>query len=186
MLDAFIATVKTLGLARTNRFQVYISFPNGAGFFGTSVLSSLFCEVAGLPGMNIASQPHRVFGESREVPYEPMYDPLSFTFHMDSTFVIKDAFESWMYYIFDPIKRTSGYYKHYVSNIDIVVENVNGIPPHMVTLYEAYPKSIHTINLDNNSKDTMRLVVDWSYKYWRSRSLVKGFAGQESPAILMR
>jgi len=170
MIDAFIANVKTRGLARTNRFQVNISFPQGLVRPYTSVLSNLFCEVAGLPGYNIATEPHKIVGEPFEVPYEPMYDQMTFTFHMDSNFEIKNAFESWISYIIDPITKSHGYYSHYTSSISILVENVDGRIPYGVTLFEAYPKNLQTIALDNNSKETMRMTVGIAYKYWRSRS----------------
>jgi hypothetical protein len=171
MIDAFISNVKTRGLARTNRFQIYIGFPAGTVVPYTGVLSSLFCEVAGLPGYNIATQPHRTIGEAREVPYEPMYDPINLTFYMDSSFEIKDAFETWMSYIIDPITKTHGYYSQYVSNISILVENVDQSVPYRVELFEAYPKSMQTITLDQNGKDVMRLNIGIAYKYWRSVSL---------------
>lgn len=141
MLDAFISTVKSLGLARTNRFIVDISFPNGSRF-NSPVLASLLCEASGLPGYNVSTYPHKIFGESREVPYEPLYEPIQMMFYIDSKFIIKDAFESWMSYIIDPITKTNGYYNYYTSTIDITIENIDGSTPYMVTLYEAYPKTM--------------------------------------------
>lgn len=171
MIDAFISHIKTIGLARTNRYQVRMHFPTGTALTNTYILSNLFCEVAGLPGYNVATQPHRIFGESREVPYEPMYDPISFTFYSDAQMQIKDAFETWMSLIIDPITKTSGYYSQYTSQIDILLENVDGGIPYSVTLYEAYPKTMHTVTLDQNSKEVMRIIIGMSYKYWRSNSL---------------
>lgn len=172
MIDAFISNVKTRGLAKSNRFQVNISFPQGLTNSYTPILTNLFCEVAGLPGYNLATEPHRMIGETREVPYEPMYEQVSLTFHMDSSFEIKDAFESWMSYIIDPVTKSHGYYFLYTSRISIIVENVNQSVPYVVTLFEAYPKSIQTIQLDNNNKDTMRFTVGLSYKYWRSNTAI--------------
>lgn len=173
MITAFIANVKTRGLAKSNRFQVNISFPQGLTYPYTSVLSNLFCEVAGLPGYNLSTEPHRMIGESREVPYEPMYEPISMTFHMDSNFELKDAFESWMSYIIDPVTKSHGYYSLYTSRINILVENMDGSVPYIVTLFEAYPKNMQMINLDNNNKDTMRMTIGFTYKYWRSNSLIR-------------
>jgi len=171
MIDAFIANVKTRGLARANRFSVDIGFPAGITSPYTRVLSSLFCEVAGLPGYNLATQPHRMVGESREVPYEPMYDPISLTFYMDSGYEIKDAFETWMSYIIDPITKAHGYYNKYATQIIITPENVDRSVPYQVMLFEAYPKSMQTIMLDQGNKEVMRLTIGLSYKYWRSNVL---------------
>lgn len=170
MIDAFIANVKTRGLARPNRFQVNIAFPGGIALLYTSVLSNLFCEAAALPGYTVATSPHRTIGEPREIPYEPMYDPISLTFYMDSNYEIKDAFETWMSYIIDPVTKSHGYYSKYTSNILITSENVDRSIPYQVQLYEAYPKTMQTITLDQNSKDVMRLTIGLSYKYWRSKT----------------
>jgi len=171
MIDAFIANVKTRGLARPNRFQVNIGFPNGVSFPYTRTLSNLFCEAAALPGYTVATTPHRTIGEPREVPYEPMYDPISLTFYMDSSYEIKDAFETWMSYIIDPVTKAHGYYSDYASTVIITSENVDRSVPYEVTLFEAYPKTMQTITLDQNSREVMRLSIGLSYKYWRSKTL---------------
>ena len=93
MLQEFISHVKNSGLARNNRFSVNIGFPASVTSSYTYRLTSIFCESASIPGYNIATQPHRIFGESREVPYQPMYDPVSLTFLLDTDFTIKTAFE---------------------------------------------------------------------------------------------
>jgi hypothetical protein len=41
----------------------------------------------------------------------------------------------------------------------------------MVTLKEAYPKSIQAVQLDANGKDIMRLTVTIVYKYWESAEI---------------
>ena len=171
MIDAFIANVKTRGLARPNRFQVNIAFPGGIALPYTSVLSNLFCEVAALPGYTVATMPHRTIGEPREIPYEPMYDPVTLTFYMDSSYEIKDAFETWMSYIIDPVTKSHGYYSKYTSTILITAENVDRSVPYQVTLFEAYPKSMQSVTLDQNSREVMRLSIGLSYKYWRSKTL---------------
>lgn len=181
MIDAFIANVKTRGLARGNRFRVDIGFPPGIVLPYTRILSSMFCEVAGLPGYTIATQPHRTIGEPREVPYEPMYDPISLTFYMDSSFEIKDAFETWMSYIIDPVTKAHGYYNDYTTQIIITAENVDGSVPYQVILFEAYPKTMQTITLDQNNKEVLRLNIGLAYKYWRSNTLFQSTRNVPEP-----
>jgi hypothetical protein len=169
MLDRFKSAVRTLGLARSNRYEVLINFPQSIS--GTSELTNLFCEVTGLPGYSVATNPHKIFGESREIPYEPMYEPITLTFYSDSNMQIKDAFETWMSKIINPITRTHGYYDDYVSTIGINVVNIDGSIPYMVQLFEAYPKMIQTVPMSQSDTNMMRINVGMVYKYWRSTSL---------------
>lgn len=170
MINAFIATVKSRGLARSNRFNVNITWPSGIALLETAKLANLLCEASSLPGYNIATQPLKIMGESREVPYEPMYDPITLTFYMDAQFELKDAFETWMSYIIDPVTKTINYYSTYTSEINISVENMDGSIPYNVTLFEAFPKSMTAVTLNQGDRDVMRLNVGIQYKYWTSSS----------------
>lgn len=168
MIDRFIAQVKTRNFARTNRFNVYIGFPPGSTLGNMIELSSLYCEAVPLPGINIATQQHKPFGESYDIPYEPIYDPVAITFLVDSDLLIRTAFETWLSKIVDPVSRTFGYYDDYKSTVEIELYNVDDSSPYRMTLYEAYPKNIGQVRLDNNDRSIMKMDVGFAYKYWRS------------------
>lgn len=170
-LDRFITQIKTRGIARTNRYRVFIPFI-GANNFNSSgssnmELAQLFCESTTLPGLNIATDPARSFGEVREMPYEPMYDPVSMTFYMDADMHLKNAFDGWMSRVIDPFTRTIQYYRSYTTDIEIYVDNVDGKSPYMIKLFEAYPKTVGSVQLAAESRDIMKLPVVFQYKYWR-------------------
>lgn len=164
-LDAFIGEVRK-GMSRTNRYEVNIPFPN-TDTTG-SKLVSLFCDATNLPGMNIATAPQKIFGEIRQIPYERMFDPVNLSFYVDGDMEVKAAFERWIHLIFNQTSRTINYYNNYVRNIDIVVKDVEDKTSYTLTLYEAYPKSIQTIQLSAESKDIMKMQVQMEYKYWTS------------------
>ena len=167
MITDFIAAVKK-GMARTNRFTVEIS----ADQSDDAKLITLFCESVSLPGINIATTPHRVYGETREMAYERGFDPVNMTFYVDSNLQVKQFFDAWMGNIVDPFTRQMNYYKNYVKDIKISVYTVDEtVAPYELTLYEAYPKTIGTVQLDNNSKDIMKLPVTFAYKYWRTEQI---------------
>lgn len=170
MITDFISAIKSTGLARTNRYKVTIPFPTGIGSGNDSIkIVSLFCDSASLPGVNIATNPARTYGESREMPYEKMYDTVVFSFYVDSDLIIKSYFEQWVDKVIDPQTRSVGYYNDYVKDIDIEVYNVDeSQSPYYVTLYEAYPKSINAVNIDAASREVMKIAVTMQYKYWRA------------------
>lgn len=183
MITKFISEIKSRGLARTNSFEVTMSMP-GSSSSGDRLIS-LFCDATNLPGLNIATTPSRSYGEERQLPYEPTYDPVTLSFYVDADMEVKMAFERWMGSIVNPNTREIMYYNDFVREVKIkminrdyesilqseqlsdrVFEEVAS--PYEVTLYEAYPKSIGSIQLDSNSRDVMKINVTMQYKYWRS------------------
>lgn len=172
----FIAEIKTQGLARTNRFLVYLTPPGADPAALRKTL--LFCEKASLPGVNFATTQNRSYGELREVPYDKLVDPVTLTFHVDRHMTVKGMFDRWIYYIQNPIDRTFNWYSNYISDIKIQIQDVEDKTHYEVVLYEAYPKSINAIGLDAESKDTMRLDVTFQYKYWTANLVAENADGK--------
>lgn len=164
--QSFKEEVRKKGLARTNRYEVLIPrFPNVGN---APRLITLFCDAANLPGMNIGTTAQRFYGEAWEMPYERMFDPVTLSFYMDSSMTIKYGFDQWQSQIIDPVTRTINYYDNYVQDIDIKILNIDeNQSPYGVRLYEAYPKTVNSINLDAASRDVMKLQVSIQYRYWR-------------------
>ncbi len=161
----FIAEIKTKGIARTNRFTVDFTPPKAMPELTKRML--LFCEKASLPGINFATTANRTFGESREVVYDRMYEPITLTFHVDRSMTVKTIFDDWSAYIVNPLNRSVGWYSDYVTPMTIRIQDLEDKVTYLVQLYEAYPKSIGAVSLDSqNNNDTMRLDVTFQYKYW--------------------
>lgn len=161
----FIAEIKTRGLARTNRFTVEMTPPQGMGADVKRML--LFAEKASLPGINFTTTANRSYGETREVVYDRMFDPVQITFHVDRHMTVKTIFDNWMQRIVNPNTRTVGWYSNYVVPLTIRIQDLEDKTTYAVQLVEAFPKTIQAIGLnaeDNN--DTMRLDVTFQYKYW--------------------
>lgn len=163
-LQDFIETIKTRGTARLNRFTVQITNPATIDV-KDQILVELYCEQAILPSISFASQPVRTYGEQREVVYDRTFETLSLTFILDTQFIIKEYFDSWMNKIIDPGTRLSGYYEEYVRNMKIITQDTNNNNTYETQIYEAYPKTVGAINLDHNSKDIAKLQVTFNYKY---------------------
>lgn len=176
----FKEQVKNRGLARTNRYEVSIpQFPN---INDAPRIATLFCDAANLPGMNIGTMPQRFYGEAWEMPYERMFDPVTLSFYMDSSMVIKQGFDMWQARIIDPVTREINYYKNYIQDIDIKLLNVDeNQSPYGVRLFEAYPKTVNSISLDATGRDVMRLQVSIQYRYWRP--LASAVASVNTPPV---
>jgi hypothetical protein len=77
-------------------------------------------------------------------------------------------FDKWINSIQNPATRSFNFYNDYISDIEIVVLNLENKPRYYTKLYECYPKSISAIQLDYNSKDVMKFQVSINYRYWES------------------
>lgn len=181
-LNDFIASIKTIGLARTNRYSIILTPPpvlnlsNITAVGNRSRLSDLermllFCDQVQLPGLNLSTIQNRSFGEFREVPYEKLFGDLSMSFYVDQSMYVKSVFDNWMAAIQSPVTRTFAYYNDYVTTMEIIVEDVADQERYAVTLYECYPKTIAPIQMDYASKDIMRLNVTMQFKYWTSTAM---------------
>lgn len=168
MIEDFISQIKTRGLARTNRYEVMIPFPQPDPRGQLKNIANLFCDAVTLPGAALSTTPMKTFGETREMPYEKIYDNVTMSFYVDSGLDIKVAFEDWMEKIFDTTTRTIGYYNNYITDVDIYIKNVDGTTPYKIRLHEAYPKALNSIQLDTNNKDIMKMTLTLQYKYWTS------------------
>jgi hypothetical protein len=165
-LQRFKEEVKGRGLARTNKFIIEFGLPKliPKDVFKLEVVQ-LFCETASLPGINIATQANRTFGEQREIPYDRNFEPITLNFYVDHAMTVKSFFDSWLDTVINPVSRTINYYDNYITDVKITV--IGGINENIytMTLHEAYPKNIQAIALDQNARDAMKLGVVFNYKY---------------------
>ena len=179
LLQDFVAEMQK-GVARSNRYFVVMPNQNNSDNTTGNRLLGLYCENTQIPGSTILTTPSKIFGESREMPYERSYEPINMSFYVDSDFRVKEYFDSWHEAIFDPYTRSGQYYDDYVRNIEIWVHNVEDRRTYALTLFECYPKAVSAIQMDYGSKELMKLQVTMQYKYWRS---VAGDAAASESAL---
>jgi hypothetical protein len=180
-LSKFIAQVKAGAMARTNRFAVLFSPPSGVSPANLQNIL-LFCDTIQLPAMNYSTVQNRTFGEFREVPYERLYDPINMTFYVDVDMKVKTLFDNWMNVVQNPSTRTFNYYRDYICDVQIEVQDLNDNTRYEVTLYECYPKNIGAIQMDQASKDPMKLSVTLQYKYWVAGPKTQLATGEKIPS----
>jgi len=160
-LNDFIAQIKKGGLARQNRFTVSI----GGGTNTNGRLVELFCEQAELPSLSFSSAGVKTYGESREVVYDRNFEAITLSFLVDKNMEVKAYFDNWMNSVINPQSRNAEYYDSYVRIITISIQDTKDNDTYKSVLVEAYPKTIASISLDNNSRDVMKLQVSFNYKY---------------------
>jgi len=168
-LNEFIANVKG-GMAKSSFFTVLLTLPTALSNYEPARSNMnkiiLFCDQAQIPGISFSTNQVRSYGEFREIPYEKLYEPIQLSFYVDADMHVKDLFDEWVGLIQNPNTRDFNYSDQYCTrNFDIIVQDSMDSSKYVVTLYNAYPKTIAPIQLDYNSKEIMKMQVTMVYQF---------------------
>lgn len=158
------------GFARNNRYTVMFSVPPLLSKHPSDVEKvCLLCDQVQLPGLNINTAQIRTFGEIREMPYEFNYEPIQLSFYVDGDMLVKGIFDDWIKSIQQGRSRVFNYYDNYVCpKMEIKVQNIEDDDTYMVSVFEAYPKTVSAVQMGYEQKDIMKVSVTMMYRYWES------------------
>jgi len=185
----FRSTIFTDSLARTNRFEIFISKPPMALSTGRPWNVSLYCEQASLPPINIASKSFKIFGPTYQRPFTAEYggEGISVMFHVDRDMKVKTFFDEWMYKIVDPDTGTVGYQEDYTTSINIRQLDEQENVTYEIELTEAYPRSMNLMELNNAATNqTHRLNILFGYRYWRNIARPRQVTPVDIPRSILR
>lgn len=174
-LSEFLSKVKGVGLMKTNRFGVMVNAPFNPSFSSgtqqgdfTNRDMFMFCDSAQIPGVNFATTQARTYGEYREMPYEKLFDTATLSFFVDNNMHVRRFWEEWTNQVQDPYTRHFNYYDQYAGTVIVYVYDVTNNNRYAIQLMEAYPKTVAAIQLENSSREAMKISVTMQYKYYRS------------------
>ena len=208
-LPVSIDTIKSTinrrgGLARGNRFAVYITHPSRGmnsllNFNPATLLSNLIsgdgvnagdfiqdprdmfllCKSCTLPGKRISTTEATHNHNLSKKPYSAATDEVTMTFMLTNDYYIKKYFDMWQEMIVD----TSGdhyktFYKYdYVTDVTIqqLSASNNVIPGYTLQLLNAYPIQVGAVELSNESEGLLEVSITWEYDNFKSVGLVDGF-----------
>ena len=183
-IDNLKSTIsKRGGLATANRFQVIFTPPTQSlinkdettlvgvlksGNIGGAISDprdiSLLCESVNLPGRQVTSIDYTSNKQTIKVPYSVLNEDVSMSFILTNDYYIKTLMDNWMSSIVDMDIYRVGYKKEFSANVVIQQLDKNDIPIYGVTLENAYPTTLGSISLDNNSENTIqKLSVTFAY-----------------------
>lgn len=153
-LQSFVAQIKERGLARTNRFRVYIGKE-----------AEFLCIQANLPGISLTLSENEMSGSAKKVALSEGNDDIDLVFYVGADMAEKNYFDRWMQDIVSPMSHIAGYYDDYVEKVVIETLDINDNPTYVVELYEAHPVAITPIALDASEQDAvMKLQVTLTFK----------------------
>lgn len=164
-IDDFKAVISgRKGLAKNNRFRIFLNPPGIKGGRDVSIL----CETCSLPGrvLSVVEGPAGSYGTNIKTVSGYQNDEVTMTFHLTNDFFIKRLFDYWHELIVGrPNNQIFTYPVDYSSDVVIEHLNENNETQYTVTLLDAFPQNIQSIPLDNNSTDsTVKLSVTMAYR----------------------
>lgn len=171
-IEDFRSAIFKDSLARTNRFEVIIPAPIGMSNSNSSYAgsTSLYCEMASLPPVNISTKSFKIFGPTYQRPFGAEYggEGVSLTFHVDRDMNIKKFFDEWTAVIVDPDSGLVNYQENYISTLTLRQLDEQENVTYELELYEAFPRSVNLLELNNSAQNqTHRLNVLFAYRYWK-------------------
>jgi len=176
------------GVGRSNRYRVEFVLPrgipadtvgaNGEAKEGTiQQMHSRFnsgrggvnikCHTATFPQRSMLTVGLNQNSAEFRVPYSATYDPVTFSFYADSEMDTRDYFEIWQSSVCNFSNNTMNFLDEYTSDVKIIAMDQAGRDTYGVTLFEAWPLNIGTIDMSYSAQDAYQTtIVTMSYKSW--------------------
>jgi len=170
------------GLAKTNRFQIVFTPPQGSllgakGLIGAltsggglkSMINdprdiSLLCENVTIPGRQITTLDYQADKQPVKIPYSFINEDVTCSFLLTNDYYMKTMFDDWLEQVFNTETYRAKFKKDFTSDVVIQQLNEKNIPVYGVRLENAFPTTVAGITLDNNSESAVQKInVTFSY-----------------------
>lgn len=190
--DRFRASVmNNFGMASASRWEVDLptidgmTKVNGGSVRDTSTGEdrNLLCVAANLPGKQIGTVRRGFSIENRQIAREQTLTPVSMTFYLTNTFVMREYFERWMQCITfhgEKNKMTdcnqAGFYDNYKKDIKLSQYTRDARRAYTIKLIDAYPTAINAIEWNSQLQtQAMEVTVEITYRmYWTQQDKQSG------------
>jgi hypothetical protein len=141
------------GLARSNKFKLFIPAASYSGLSGETSSLDTLCESVTLPGRQITSAEYSLNRHKIKYPTGFILEDVELTFLLTNDYYPHKFFQEWMEKII-PLKD---YYLNYKSEYirDVTISQLSGKNEVVCTykLLDAYPLTIQNISLNNTTED---------------------------------
>lgn len=195
-IDDFMATAfnDKFGIASPNKYKAEFFLPRGIGgsdFAGNQNIPflvetfeisdrqnsdarkvSLMCSEAQFPSKSFQTLEHRHNNLTMKLPYAAVYEDASFTFICTENMVERNFFAAWIESVYNVIDGTLNFYDEYTGKIIVHQLDKNGDSQYEITLYEAYPVSLNTVEFSSAANNEIqKMTVTFAYRIWSNNAL---------------
>jgi hypothetical protein len=132
---------------------------------------TLQCESVPLPGMTLTDTEHGIgAGTMKKIPTQKTFaNEITLIFRISPSMVERNIFETWMNQIFDPNINIFNFYKNYIDDMSVRVQDDNDDIIYDCVFEGVYPNEVSPIEL-TASGEYLKQSVKFSYYKWRSRT----------------
>ena len=164
------------GIARSNRYAVYLNIPiislsltnivtnllRGDSWSSGSVNNprdiSVLCETTGIPGIDFGSMETGYGIKKYKLPNSYDQQDVTFTFTLTNDYFARNFLDSWVGSVVNKSSGTFNYKKDYSSDIIIQQMDSNNRALAGVKLYNAYPVNVQEISLSNMNDNSITTI----------------------------
>ena len=169
-LKNFRATFNKLGgWARTNHFRVITLSPGG----GDAVNMSTMCIQCTIPGISIETTDIREHGPMRTIPFSVSHEDITLVYRCTAKHPEYKYWHDWASKVVDHSGEKAnhmklGYYDDFTSSMRIEQLDTKFKTVLTVEVYEAYPTSVSSIQLNTDERDSIeQLTVTIAHRGWK-------------------
>lgn len=165
MIDQFKSLLSRRGgLSMANRFDAIFTLPPGVTTPDRGRDLTLLCESASLPGRQITTMEWAAYGHHSKIPTGFILDDVTLTFNVTNDYYVKKLFDEWQELVIGQKSYNLAYDSEFKTDMIIRQLDSQNKPVFTAKLAQAYPITVNSISLDQNSENTIqKLVVTVSY-----------------------
>ena len=189
-INEFRSSINTLGILKTNKFEVSFGFRTGHYLQGDPAINqntlTLRCDSATLPGVSLASYdgpPRLGYGPAEKHPYSSVFEDLTLTFIVDAGSQVHRMLYKWINCIvnFQGIGASTlntdargfgssrarayevGYRDKYDATLELHVYRDTGDLAMTFKAYNTFPMGFPQSSMNWNEGDILRLSIPFAY-----------------------
>jgi hypothetical protein len=166
-IDTLVASISHKKLSYPFKYEISFSAVDPM----SNLRLAVSCESVTMPGKTISTQEIKTHGPVDEMPYEVSYSgDVEVMFKLAGDYFERNIFEKWQNKVVDPKTNNLGYKDSYVSEVQITQLDQQDQPIYHLILEDAFPKTIHPLELGDEKEGIQKQTISLSYRQWRMKA----------------
>ena len=187
--NEFMSSVEEMGgLSRRNRYSMSITPPTSSSFSVPQGKIDFLAMSVLLPSKQFATNENRMYGFSKNIPYDVTYEPILVTFLNPNDWSTRKFWDEWLDYIQNPSSFNMQYYSKCTGTVEISVydEEHTVLNPsqarYTAVLQEAWPERMSAYALGYENSDLGNFEISIRYKQWYEKGTTRHVKAASSRA----
>jgi len=166
----FVSEIGQFGVARNDRYVIeFDATPSGSVLFNRAEVEKINSrlESISLPSRSIGSNTVKLQSIDREIPYGNIFEgDIKMSMLDDRKMNIRRMFDRWQRLTISDRHYQISYYDNYTCNMVISLYDEEGNQTYAVKLFNIFPKSLSSIELETSGDNFIKTEVELSYRRW--------------------